>query len=251
MTNFSMGSKVAYFPPRRLVKHLKVPPEMSFFAGQGPRSRQIMRIALLADVSEKIDWPVRLWKGSHELLWADSPGSLAALGADISFDLSFVPEPSRIEILSRLLPRPVFVNSVIHTIAAIGQPFIRINAWPGFLNGPSVEISLGPSGSAADLDSLFRALDWKYLVVPDIPGMIGPRVVALIINEAYYTFQAGTSTREEIDLAMKLGTGYPYGPFEWARLIGITRLYALLLALREQDSRYSIAETLEEEAAGS
>src|ERR1700710_2457559 len=47
------------------------------------------------------------------------------------------------------------------------------------------------------------------------------RVVAMIINEAYYALDAGVSSKESIDLAMKLGTGYPYGPFEWADRIGL------------------------------
>ena len=45
----------------------------------------------------------------------------------------------------------------------------------------------------------------------------------MIINEAYFTWEAGTSTKEEIDIAMKLGTGYPYGPFEWGEKIGLSR----------------------------
>ena len=31
----------------------------------------------------------------------------------------------------------------------------------------------------------------------------------------FLRWEAGTATKEEIDIAMKLGTGYPFGPFEW------------------------------------
>ena len=74
--------------------------------------------------------------------------------------------------------------------------------------------------------------------------MITPRVIAMIINEAYFTLQAGVSTKEEIDTAMKLGTNYPYGPFEWADKIGLNRIKTLLQTLSKTDTRYLPAENL-------
>ena len=50
----------------------------------------------------------------------------------------------------------------------------------------------------------------------------------MIINEAFIALREGVSTKEEINTAMKLGTNYPYGPFEWAGKIGIERVNALL-----------------------
>jgi 3-hydroxybutyryl-CoA dehydrogenase len=80
--------------------------------------------------------------------------------------------------------------------------------------------------------------------------MITARVLATIINEAYYTLGAQVSTREEIDIAMKLGTSYPYGPFEWAAKIGLARIYELLAELSRDDKRYVPAPLLAQEAAG-
>jgi len=82
-------------------------------------------------------------------------------------------------------------------------------------------------------------------LAPDIPGMITARVLATIINEAYYTLGAQVSSREEIDIAMKLGTSYPYGPFEWSDKIGLQRVYELLNELRSADARYMPAPALE------
>ena len=83
---------------------------------------------------------------------------------------------------------------------------------------------------------------------PDIAGMITARVLATIINEAYYTLGAQVSTREEIDIAMKLGTSYPYGPFEWSAKIGLNRIYELLTELSTVDKRYIPAPLLTQEA---
>ena len=88
------------------------------------------------------------------------------------------------------------------------------------------------------LDELYKQLGWKYRIVPDIPGMISGRILAMIINEAYYTLQENVSTREEIDIAMKLGTNYPFGPFEWSEKIGLENIYDLLNKLGATDDRY-------------
>jgi 3-hydroxybutyryl-CoA dehydrogenase len=47
---------------------------------------------------------------------------------------------------------------------------------------------------------------------------------------------------------MKLGTNYPFGPFEWAEKIGIRYIYQLLKKLEETDPRYKPASLLEAEA---
>ncbi len=60
----------------------------------------------------------------------------------------------------------------------------------------------------------------------------------LSINEAWFALEENVSSKEEIDVAMKLGTNYPYGPFEWASLIGIEKIFELLQKLSTYDKRY-------------
>jgi 3-hydroxybutyryl-CoA dehydrogenase len=73
-------------------------------------------------------------------------------------------------------------------------------------------------------------------------------VLAMIINEAWFTLGENVSTKQEIDTAMKLGTNYPYGPFEWCNKIGIKNIYSLLKKLSENNARYKPAPLLEKEA---
>jgi 3-hydroxybutyryl-CoA dehydrogenase len=75
--------------------------------------------------------------------------------------------------------------------------------------------------------------------VPDEIGFITPRVVSMIINEAFIALKEGVSTKGEIDTAMKLGTNYPYGPFEWAEKIGVEKIKSLLDKLSMQEKRYA------------
>jgi 3-hydroxybutyryl-CoA dehydrogenase len=65
-------------------------------------------------------------------------------------------------------------------------------------------------------------------------------VLYMIINEAAYALWEGVASREDIDLAMKLGTNYPAGPLEWADAIGLDEVYEGLAALQEEmgEDRY-------------
>ena len=80
-------------------------------------------------------------------------------------------------------------------------------------------------------------------------GLVTPRVLGMIINEAFYTCQEGTATKADIDLAMKLGTNYPFGPFEWSGKIGLGQVYHLLEAVYAdtRDERYKICPMLKKE----
>lgn len=141
---------------------------------------------------------------------------------------------------------PVFLCAVNATRRELPEGIHRINAWPGFLEKKSVEIVPGTAWDQAV--PVLKALDWNFVTVPDQPGMIAPRVVAMIINEAYYALGEGVSSKADIDTAMKLGTNYPYGPFEWAGRIGLLRIAALLQSLQEADERYTPAPALLQEA---
>ncbi len=136
---------------------------------------------------------------------------------------------------------PVLVNSVIETTAAMPANFVRMNGWNGFLTQPTLEIAAGNNSALTALTNCLNEIGEPFLVSPDIPGMISARVVAMIINEAYFGFGDGISSKVAIDIAMKLGTNYPYGPFEWSELIGLKKIYALLMKLSHHNKRYEIA----------
>ncbi len=206
-----------------------------------------MTIAVLADDILRQELLSKPIPGETELIWADSLRALTAIEADLYIDLLFELDMERTNRLKQLLPKPVMVNAVAFSTKAIGQPFIRINAWPTLLRRPVAELALPASMDETVVANIFKQLDWKYQLAPDIPGMITARVLAMIINEAFYTWGSEVSSREEIDTAMKLGTNYPMGPFEWSEQIGLNRVYTLLKELSRTDERYAIAPALEKE----
>jgi len=76
--------------------------------------------------------------------------------------------------------------------------------------------------------------------LPDWPGLVVMRTVAMLANEAFEAVLQGVATETDVDAAMKGGVNYPQGPVEWARLIGLPRVLAVIDNIYEQtgDPRY-------------
>lgn len=135
------------------------------------------------------------------------------------------------------LTAPVFVGEVISTKSELGLPdnYFRVNNWRGFLKRNCWEIQ----GEVDEkIISSVKILGRDAIGVADVPGLVAATIVSMIVNEAFVTLKAGVSTKEEIDMAMKLGTNYPLGPFEWSELIGLENIYHLLKRLEKDDARY-------------
>jgi 3-hydroxybutyryl-CoA dehydrogenase len=175
---------------------------------------------------------------------------------EVIFDFTIAENPKQIVIYNGLAST-VFLNTTtisLIEIAAIINHEIQFTLFgfcglSSFLNRSTLEVSLYKEQHKEKLQEICDQLNTPYAVVADRVGFVTPRVICMIINEAYYTVQEGTATREDIDLAMKLGTNYPYGPFEWAKRIGLANVFELLEALFEdtKDERYKICPLLKKE----
>jgi 3-hydroxybutyryl-CoA dehydrogenase len=182
--------------------------------------------------------------------WINSQEELLSYtDADAVIDLLFEYNGYDVSHLNNHLTKPVFVNSMNKTIVEIGLPFIRITAWPGFLKRNIAEVSIADEVNKNKAEKILSLLNRKAEWVPDVKGFISPRVVSMIINEAYFTLEENVSTKEEIDIAMKLGTNYPYGPFEWSKKIGLKKIAGLLKELSINEKRYEPSALLLKEAS--
>ncbi|KEO80982.1 3-hydroxyacyl-CoA dehydrogenase family protein [Tumebacillus flagellatus] len=92
------------------------------------------------------------------------------------------------------------------------------------------------------LADLGREAEW----VQDSAGLVLPRLVSVIINEAVTALVEGVANADDIDIAMKLGTNYPHGPLAWADRIGLDQVYATLQGVydEQQEDRYRPAPQL-------
>ncbi len=181
-----------------------------------------------------------------EVHWLAAPGFIE--GADCYIDLLFEKKQARIDTLKKLEPALIIVNDVTATPGELPPTFTRINGWPSFLKRQLVEAAAGGNTEKERAGKIFASLGKKIEWVPDTAGFVSARVISMIINEAYFTLAENVSSKEEIDIAMKLGTNYPFGPFEWAQKIGLKNVYALLETLSKTNSRYQPAALLKKEA---
>ena len=212
----------------------------------GPASREIFRDIFQgsAITVEWLDEPDDAVPPSP-----DDADDARAAAPDFILDLDFRPDPTRIAALGHLPAPLILVNSVSTPLHILGtdERFARINAWNTLLQRPLAEVVAHPSRTAR-VAACFAAWGKTHEVLPDLPGMPSARIVAMIINEAYLAWGEGVSTKESIDTAMRLGTNYPFGPFEWGEKIGLAPICELLETLGQDNPLYIIAPRLREEA---
>jgi 3-hydroxybutyryl-CoA dehydrogenase len=193
-----------------------------------------MQIAVRCNAQQREEWMQKGF-GHATVHFITELSALANVSFDAIADLLCTPATS----YSSLPPgTTLLVHAVTTTCSQLPGGAIRINAWPGFLQRPVTELAAGDEAARQQAVALMDTLGWAYQLAPDIPGMVTGRVVATIINEAYFALEEALSSRQEIDTAMKLGTNYPYGPFEWAEKIGVSEVHGLLQALSQADERY-------------
>ena len=200
-----------------------------------------MRLALLAD--EKQYAELMKFGCSPQLEIIRIPVPAIVEEADIYVDLLFDNSPDRVRSWSLIGAPVLFINAVEFRVYIKDQPIILINGWPGFLEREILEAGGRPEQKeiAEKLAGLLnRKLEW----VKPVPGLVSARVISMIINEAYFTIGEEVTDETSVDTAMKLGTNYPYGPFEWAEKIGHTKINTLLKLLAEENARYQPAELL-------
>lgn len=178
-----------------------------------------------------------------DVQWVGTPGEAGP--ADFVFDLSFDGSDARVAQLAAIQTGLVLVNAVGPTLKELAAPahFVRINAWNTFLQRNLAEVVAGPEALPL-LEAFCTAWSKSPVFLPDNPGMPSARIVSMIINEAFYALGEGVSTADAINTAMKLGTNYPFGPFEWCDLIGRQQILSLLQRMEKENPRYTIAPLL-------
>lgn len=187
------------------------------------------------------------------ITWADDITALCETKADVYIDGLYhgVIHDGEAHnfFLKDIQDKPIWVSSIVKPLADIPFPCIRFNGWNTLFNTKNIEIAASAHFKKHIIE-MTNTLQWNYTIVPDVPGLITPKVIAMIINEAYYALDEQVSTKKDIDIAMKLGTNYPYGPFEWAEKIGISQIFGLLQQLSDKgrNERYNIARMLFKEA---
>lgn len=205
-----------------------------------------MKTVVISNDALKEEWIQQGGLEDAMFEWISEPGYIKE--TDCYIDLLFNNDADRINKLKKLQPSLIIVNSVIATLKELPENFIRINGWPTLLKRQLVEASCNNNDLKIKAEEIFDSCNKSVEWVPDVPGFISARVISMIINEAFFALDEKVSSKHEIDTAMKLGTNYPYGPFEWIEKIGIKNVYELLTTLSKINSRYEPSALLKKEA---
>ncbi|PSL49082.1 3-hydroxybutyryl-CoA dehydrogenase [Chitinophaga niastensis] len=215
-----------------------------------------MNILVIADAQRFDELQQKGLAKHHEVHWKTSLEEVLSLKVfDLVLDLIFDDRPEHAAVYAKNPAIPVLAGMAKTSLSEImsqyafeqGFNIMGCNFLPGFVNMAVTEVTVMDEGQKQTLDSLMYQLGWEYALVADATGMVTPRVVCMIINEAYLTAQEGTASIEDIDTSMRLGTNYPYGPFEWSEKIGIRHVYEVLKAVHDAtgDDRYEVAALLQ------
>lgn len=99
---------------------------------------------------------------------------------------------------------------------------------------PLVEVVAGNLTSAHTIDQTLdfcKSIGKTVVQCQDQPGFIVNRILLPMINQAIYALESGLASAEDIDVAMKLGSGVPMGPLALADFIGLDTCLAILQTL--------------------
>lgn len=150
---------------------------------------------------------------------------------------------------------PIISNTICVTATEVAswihgkERVIGVAALPSSFQADRIEICFpmkSEKSRLARVTEFFSSIGKTVEEVQDNIGMVFPRILCMIINEAFFAMEQGVAEAEAIDTAMKLATNYPIGPVEWGKKIGLKNVFTILNALHTEfgDDRYRPAPLL-------
>ena len=154
-------------------------------------------------------------------------------------------------------PVPIVSNTLAFTLTEqsrwIAKPrrLLGVGLLPFGLSAPLLEVVRSSSTFEETVQrgiAFFSQAGKDLVFVGDTPGLVLPRIRSMILNEAFYALEENVANPSDIDLAMRLGTHYPTGPFEWGERVGLANVLAILGALERyyDEERFRAAPLLRE-----
>ena len=204
-----------------------------------------MKIAFIGNKVQQAEWEIR--PAAQAIDWLSHPAELTDQTTCIDLLFEEKVEHESALVAFQKLGGIVIVNAIAKPCNELPAGFCRLNGWTGFLEKERIELVCENESTRRQLEEVFLKLNRQPEWVKDQIGFIAPRVLCSIINEAYLALSEGVSDKNQIDLAMQLGTNYPMGPFAWAEKIGKAHVLNLLEKLSTESSRYKPASLLKEE----
>jgi 3-hydroxybutyryl-CoA dehydrogenase len=239
-------------------------PVRIFILGESPMVEQYAELCIAHGYDVYISWNEGLtqkpeFKSGHIKITNVIPANIS-LAIELT-NIDLLGKKKNIERLDKTLAitAPILSSSI--TITATEQSswisgkhrLVGIAAFPTLIQKPLVEVAptiYSPKETLEVTKRFFQSIGKEIEIVQDRIGMVLPRMLCRIINEAAFAIIENIATPQDIDTALKLGVNFPLGPFEWAEQIGWKQVYAVLTALHTdlQEERYRITPLLKQMA---
>ncbi|HEY9723341.1 MAG TPA: 3-hydroxyacyl-CoA dehydrogenase NAD-binding domain-containing protein [Oscillatoriaceae cyanobacterium] len=226
-----------------------------------PRPGRALKLALVGDTASVAAHEGYWGDAGHDVVRIVPPMPLATVEqtlADREGVLEVGPAPldmrlKRLAMLAKTLPAGAWVattelgRTATELAADTGAPVLTLSDWSPLANAPVWELAASAQLSAATKERALMALGGMKGVVEveDQVGLVFPRVLATMVNEAAWIVQERVAEPRDVDAAMRLALGVAQGPLEWAQAIGLHRVLGVLEGLtRELGDRYRPAPLL-------
>ncbi|TQI81155.1 3-hydroxybutyryl-CoA dehydrogenase [Serratia fonticola] len=113
----------------------------------------------------------------------------------------------------------------------IGTPVVLFDLSVNYQHAPVIAISSAEQNTAPQTAKVIRflqSLDKQVIHLPDYPGLLVMRTVAMLSNEALDVVNKGVASAADTDNAMRFGVNYPQGPLAWGNKLGWPHILATL-----------------------
>ncbi len=106
---------------------------------------------------------------------------------------------------------------------------IAVDTFMNFDKHRTIMSTPATSEHTKDISEIIFGVDGVNVdLISDSPAFIVGRVLSMIVNIGCNVAEKGIASPENINLAIKLGLGYPFGPLEWGDKIGAMKVLDIL-----------------------
>lgn len=244
--------------------NLEQTPARIFITGESPMVEQYAELCIAHGYDVNISW--NEWFAQNPEFKSNGIKITNIIPANTSLVLELtnidtLAKKKNIEQFDKALAASAPILSSSITVTATEQStwisgrhrLVGIAALPTLIQKPLVEVAptiYSPKETLEVTKRFFHSIGKEIEIVQDCIGMVMPRILCRIINEATFAITENIATPQDIDTALKLGVNFPFGTFEWAEQIGWKQVYAVLTALHTdlQEERYRITPLLKQMA---
>jgi 3-hydroxybutyryl-CoA dehydrogenase len=248
--------------------HLKVSTKQKvaiiYIAGESPMVEQYAEICAAHGYEVYISWnekPAVIPEFKYSSIKTSNaiPANTSAAIELTNTDLNL--KRKNLEKIEKALPEtaPILSSSIIVTATeqcswiSGKHRLIGISALPTLIEKPLVEAAptiYSPKETIDTVNKFFLSIGKEIEIVQDRIGMVLPRIICQIINEAAFALTEDIALPQDIDRVLKFGVNFPLGPIEWAEKIGLKQVFAVLNSLHTdlQEERYRVAPLLKQMA---